>query len=541
MTALAAPLVALREREWLVAGLIAAFAGTLLAAVGPAGGDVPAHLYRTWLVEQGIYVWDNLWFAGQYPLVSYSLFYYPVAALVGNVQLVLFSVVASAALFQRVCEREWGDAAVWPSRAFALLAAAPLFTGTYSYAAGVAALLATLAALQAGRASIAVGCAALTLGFSPLAFVFLVLVLGALVLSRRRLGRKAAVFAVGLTVAVALQAWVLQLFPTDGRYPFRGVELVTVLAVCAIGVLLAGRAPRGGVLTALFALWFAVSVVLFLVPEPVGENVTRMRSAVFPLMLLTVLLARFRPRWLAALGLAGALAYNVAPYATTVSTRLDTRPAAQEFWTPAVTFLQEHATRNYRVEVVPTYDHWEAYWIPRAGFGLARGWYRQLDLAQNRVLYRQPLSPAGYRMWLRRMAVRYVLLPRVHLSKKGAAREAWLLRSGRAGLTEVFRSADWRIYEFHGAVPLLRGPGPGGITAFTHKRIAGWAHVAGEYRLSVRYMPYWKVRGPACVTRAPDGMTLVHVRRAGNFVLASDGGAVALVRSPLRGGSGNRC
>ena len=39
----------------------------------PDGGDVPAHLYRTLLVHQNVYLWDNLWFAGQYPLVSACL------------------------------------------------------------------------------------------------------------------------------------------------------------------------------------------------------------------------------------------------------------------------------------------------------------------------------------------------------------------------------------------------------------------------------------------------------------------------------------
>ena len=542
MTALAGPLVALREREWALAGLIAAFAAAALAAVGPSGGDVPAHLYRTFLVDRGVYLWDNLWFAGQYPLVSYSLLYYPPAALIGNVPLVFASVVASAILFERVCEREWGQTAVWPSRAFALLAAAPLFTGTYSYAAGVAALLATLWALQNGWTWTAVGCAALTLGFSPLAFVFLVLVLAAVLVARRPLGRRAALFAIGAGGAVALQAVFLHLFPTGGRYPFRAIELATVFAVCGLGLLLASRAPRGGLLAALFGVWLVASVLLFVVPEPVGENVTRLRSVVFPLMLLTALLARFRPHWLAAVGLSAALAYNVVPYAATVSTRIDdTRAAQAEFWAPALAFLHAHNTPDYRVEVVPTYDHWESYWLPREGFALARGWYRQLDIAENPVLYGDPLGPAGYRRWLRRMSVRYVLLPRSHLGKKGAPREAALLRSGKAGLTEVFRSRDWRIFEFTEARPLLSGPGAPRITLFSHDRIVAWTDRPGTYRLAVRYMPYWDVGGPVCVTRAPDGMTTVRVRRPGHFALDSDGGPTALVSSPLGGADAKTC
>jgi hypothetical protein len=523
--------------------LSAALAGaiaSLLVLVGPTGGDVPAHLYRTLLVRENVYLWDNLWFAGQYPLVSYSLLYYPVAALVGNATLVIGSVIASAILFERVCSREWGEAAVWPSRAFAVLAAGPLFMGTYSYAAGVATLLATLAALQSGRISLAVGCGALTLGFSPLAFIFLVLVLAAVVVARRSVGRKAAVFGVGLTIAAGIELVALRLFPTDGRYPFRGVELAAVLVVAGIGLVIASRAPRGGVLTALFGLWVLASIVLFLVPEPVGENVTRLRSVVFPLMLLTGMLARFRPRALVGLGLALALAYNVAPYANAIRSRLDTRASTEVYWAPALSYLRAHPAPAYRVEVVPTADHWEAWWVPSAGFALARGWYRQLDIAENRVLYRDPLSPGGYRAWLRRMAVRYVVLPtQIELGKKGAAREARLLLAGVPGLRLVFRTAAWRIYEVRHARPMLTGPAAARITAFKHDRIAGRIFEVGTYRLAVRYMPYWEVkRGAMCVARASDGMTLLEVPRPGRFLLATEDGPAALVSSPLRDGAG---
>jgi hypothetical protein len=364
-------------------------------------------------------------------------------------------------------------------------------------------------------------------------------VLAAVVVSRRSIGRKAAVFGVGLTIAAGVELAALRLFPTGGRYPFRGIELATVLVVAGIGLLIASRAPRGGVLAALFAFWVLASVVLFLVPEPVGENVTRLRSVVFPLMLLTVLLARFKPRALAVLGLTVALAYNVMPYANAVTSRLDTRASNELFWAPALDYLRVHNGPDYRVEVVPTADHWEAYWVPSADFALARGWYRQLDIAENRVLYRDPLSQGGYRRWLRRMAVRYVLLPNIRLGKKGASREARLLLSGQVrGLKLVFRTADWRIYELIDPRPMLSGPGAAEIKAFKHDRIAGKVARAGTYRLAVRYMPYWEVkRGAVCVAPARDGMTLLEVQRPGRFLLATEDGPSSLVRSPLRDGA----
>src|SRR4051812_27047579 len=104
------------RRELLLgAALTAAFAALVLA-FGPAPGDAPVHLYRTFLVRDGALVWDNFWYSGTYPLASYSLLYYLPAALVGNLPLVFFAAVASTVLFASIALRQWGTAALWPSR-----------------------------------------------------------------------------------------------------------------------------------------------------------------------------------------------------------------------------------------------------------------------------------------------------------------------------------------------------------------------------------------------------------------------------------------
>jgi hypothetical protein len=36
-------------------------------------------------------------------------------------------------------------------------------------------------------------------------------------------------------------------------------------------------------------------------------------------------------------------------------------------------FLAAHPAPGFRLEVVPTSNHWEAYYLPRAGYALARG------------------------------------------------------------------------------------------------------------------------------------------------------------------------
>jgi hypothetical protein len=529
MTAAISRLVSPR-REALLAGALACAGAALLVALAPPTGDAPAHLYRTLLVREGVLVWDNLWYGGHYPLASYSLLYYLPAALVGNLPLVFAAVVLSAAFFAMLVEGEWGAAGHWPARAFGALAAGPIFVGTYSYALGLAAGLGALCALQRGRRWLAAAAAGLTLGFSPLAFVFLCLMLLALLLVRRRV-RHTVVFAGAIAAIGAVQLGLLVFFPSSGPYPFRLLELGAVLSVSALGAALALRSRLGALLAAFFLLWGAASVLMFLVATPVGENLTRLRSLVFPLMLLTAFVAHFRPRWLTALALSVALTYNVAPYAAPMLERTDLRPAHRAFWAPALDFLAKRSGPEYRVEVVPTFDHWEAYWLPRAGVPLARGWYRQIDIARNELFYERSLTPRGYRAWLRKMGVRFVVLPWTRLGQKGEEREARLLSSGRSGLSPVFSDANLTIYELHRPTPILTGPGSPRVTRFDHSRVEGRLTKPGRYSLKVRYTPYWRVRtGAICVERGAGGMTLLTAARPGRFALSVPERPAALVR-----------
>lgn len=508
-----------RRREFLVGALVTAAVGGLLLALGPAPGDAPVHLYRTLLVRDGAYVWDNFWYAGNYPLASYSLLYYLPAAVFGNLPLVFAAAVGSTVLFASVALREWGAAAVWPSRVFGVLAAAPIFPGLYSYSLGFVTTLGALRAVQARRSWLAIGLAALTLGFSPLAFAFLCLVLLAVAVSRRRVSRRSLLVGLALVAIAGVEAVVLAAFPSPGVYPFHLIDLVGVLGVSILGVLLARRARGGAPIVAFFALWATGSLIAFAVPTPLGDNWTRLSEFVFPLVLLTASLAGFRPRRLAALALAFAFAYNVAPYLLLIPYRLDSRPATARFWQPAVEFLQHHAGADFRVEVVPTAAHWESYWIPRAGFALARGWYRQLDLVDNSVLYSKHLNGVEYRGWLRSNAVEYVLLPSTRLDPVAAPREARLLRSGSAGLLVVSRGKNWTVYRLPHATPLLTGPGKARVVRFGHSSIAGIVSAPGRYLLRVHYSPYWKIRGHACVRTAPGTMTWLDVTAAGPFLL----------------------
>jgi hypothetical protein len=526
-----------RRRELLLAAALTAALGAILLAVGPAPGDAPVHLYRTFLVRDGALVWDNFWYAGTYPLASYSLLYYLPAALVGNLPLVFAAAVASTVLFSSIALREWGRAALWPSRVFGVLAAAPMFTGLYAYSLGFMAMLATLKLLQLRRLRLAALLAALTVGFSPLAFVFLCLIVASYAVSRRQIARRDVWFGAGLAFAAGIEVAALVLFPVStGSYPFHWIDFAGVMLVTVLGVLLARRARAAAPLVAFYALWGLSSIVVYLVPSPLGDNWTRLSAFVFPVMLLTGSLADFRPRRLVALALATAFAFNIVPYLLLIPSRLDNETQQASFWQPAIGFLRAREQPGYRVEVVPTAEHWEADWIPRAGFPLARGWYRQLDEADNPVLYSQQLDASSYRQWLRSAAVEYILLSRTApLDWDGGPREASILRAPRSGFRVVFRSANWTIYELPRATPLLTGPAHPVVTSFGHTVIRGRVFAPGRYLLRAHYNPYWRLAGGGCVAPGPDKMTILDVTGAERFALGVPGTPAGLVREVFGG------
>ena len=508
-------------RERLVCAGLTGVVGALLLAFGPAPGDAAVHLYRTLLVQRGDLLWDNFWYAGQYPLASYSLLYYLPAAVVGNAPLVFGAAVVSTLLFASIVKQEWGDASLWPARIFGVCAAAPLFTGLYSYSFGFMMMLGAVRALQVKRAGVAIVLAALTLGCSPLAFLFLCLLLLSGVVARRRVSSSTVQVGIALIAIAAFELFVLRLFPSRGVYPFHLVNLAAVLAVSIVGVLLARRAHNGGPILAFFALWGAASIAVSIIGSPVGDNWTRLNEFVFPLMVLTAALARFRPRGLVVVALAGALAYNITPYLLLIPYRLDGRPATARFWQPAIDYVKAHSAPGFRVEVVPTATHWESYWIPRAGIALARGFYRQTDIVDNPLFYKRRLDPTAYRLWLRAEAVDFVLLPSTELDPVGARREASLLRSGAAGLKVAFRDRNWTIYRLDKPTPLITGPGRARVSVFGHTRIGGLLSRPGRYLVRSHYMPFWEVSGRVCLLPSPNGMTWLDASAAGTFSMTA--------------------
>ena len=124
---------------------------------------------------------------------------------------------------------------------------------------------------------------------------------------------------------------------------------------------------------------------------------------------------------------------------------------------PLVDQLRERGAGLGRVEVVPTASHREAAALAPY-VNLARGWNRQADAARNRLFYRdRPLTPEAYQRWLRRWAVRFVVLSTAN-PDAAAVEEAALVSGGLRYLDQVWSDDDWTLYEVRRPRPLVSSP-----------------------------------------------------------------------------------
>jgi hypothetical protein len=504
------------KREALLSAAAAGALAALLVWLGPPGSDLAAHAYqRTLFLQHGFTLWNNFWYAGRYSFVTYSLLYYPLAAVLGIRLLAVATVATAAYAFAAVLWREWGPATRWSSRTFAVVWAGIVLSAAFPFALGIALALLSLWALQARAHWRFALLAALTLAASPLAFLLLTLLAAGPALARRPTSQ---LLWPGLAIAVTGAAELLlsRLFPGSGRFPFSTPELIAVVSFCILGALLTWNVERARALRAFFPMYLVACVVAFVVPSEVGENIARVRFAAIPLAVLTFSLRRWRPLPVALVAVALSMAWNISPLLGSV-TKTESHPdASAAYWAPAVGYLHKHLGPPYRVEAVDTLGHWPAVYLARAGIPIARGWFRQDDFPQNEVLYGK-LGARAYLAWLRGLGVRYVVLSSSppDYSARG---EAALLRSGRSGLVPVFAASQLTVFAVPNPRSLLTGPGRPEVTALTQTRVTLRLQRPGVYRLAVRWSPYWKT-SHGCLSRGADAMLRIRTSRPGVFDL----------------------
>src|SRR4051812_31593784 len=219
-TQVARPARDIPHEAFVAAGVAAALAAAL-AWFGPPGSDLAAHVYQSGLFEDhGFGIWNNFWYAGRYSFVTYSLLYYPLAALLGIKLLAVASIATAALAFGVVASREWGPASRWSNRSFAVVWAGVVLSGAFPFALGIALALLALWALQAGRRGRFALLTVLVLTASPVAFVLLAVILAGIGLSRAPRRSELVLPLTTLGLAAAGELVFLPLFPACGGLPF---------------------------------------------------------------------------------------------------------------------------------------------------------------------------------------------------------------------------------------------------------------------------------------------------------------------------------
>ncbi len=497
-----------------VAGALAAALAGAVYWIGPPGVDEPAHVFQTWIfAHHGFVWWSNDWYSGRYEFVSYSVLYYPLASLVG----IGLTAVAAAATFAAAAaaamrNRFGTTAATGPAVLLALLATFNMMVGgTYPFQCGAAAAALALLAAQRGRRFGFLAAGLVTLGFSPLALALLAVILAGAAAADPGMLLRNRLLAGGTLAILVLGALLQRLFDTGATYPYQITDAIVIGVFCAAGAALAGVRPAARVLRMTFVVYLVVNAGALAVSAPIGSNAGRLFvEAGTPLLWLTANVARRRSRTVAMV-LAAACVLQAAPFARDFAWSWTDPATTAGFWSPAIGFLRAHPDPQQRVEVVASWGHWESDYLPRAGFPIARGWFRQDDFPQNAVLYDTDLSASEYLRWLRSVGVHYVVLPDGPLDYSSGA-EARLLRSGRSGLPLIGRYGQTQVYALPRPTPIVTGPGGPTLTSLTGGQVEFGARQSGWFLVRVRYSPYWS---GAQTRRGPGGMTLVRATGAG--------------------------
>ena len=483
--------------------------------VAPRSEDLAAHLLRAKLFSAtGFGIWNNWWYAG-HNVPGYSVLFPPLGALLTPQLAAALAVPVSAALFDELAHRRFGETAWLGSLCFAIAASTSLFTGRLTFALGLAGALATALALQRNRTIAAVVLAVLTALASPVDALFAALAGTAQALAAGTEHRRLGPALPGLAVIAASAAPVLALavaFPEGGVEPFAFSALWPIVVIAALTVYVLPREDR--VLRAGAVLYAIGCVASYAVPSPVGSNITRLA----PLVALPLAALLWWPRRTAAL-LAAALPLLYLQWQAPVRdirTADDKPEVSSAYFQPLLGFLTHQPGPVFRVEIPFSVFHWEAYAVaPR--FPLARGWERQLDTKYNALFYDGTLTPPRYETWLHELAVRFVAVSDAKLDYS-AKREVALIDRGLPYLHLVFATRHWRVYAVENATPIATGAAA--LTALGPNSMDLLATRPGTALIRVRWSPYWALtNGSGCM--APEnGFTRLEVSRAGPLHVA---------------------
>ena len=486
--------------------------------IAPRSEDLAAHLLRAKLfATQGFGIWNNWWYAG-HNIPGYSVLFPPLADLLTPQLVAAISATITAALFESLAHRRFGEDSWLGALWFGVATSTSLFTGRLTFAFGLMPAVGAALALQRRRYGLAVALAFVTPLASPVGALFSALAGGAQAVGAYLPERRVRPALPGVAVVIASALPVLALavaFPEGGSEPFAFSAFwpIVVIAIAALLVI-----PKGDVtLKAGVALYALGCIGFFVVASPVGSNVTRLAPLVAGPLVALLWWPRPERRTAALIAVALPLLYIQwqAPVRD-IRTADDNAEVTAAYFQPLVSYLSRQSDQPFRIEIPFTLFHWEAY-LMAPEFPLARGWERQLDIKYNPLFYDGTLTAARYDAWLHQVAVRYVAVSDKDLDYS-AKQEVALIDRGLPYLRLVFRTRHWRVYAVRDPTPIVEGAAT--LTELGSDWLSVQGLRPGTAIVRVHYSPYWAVvHGSGCV--APDGsFTKLTVRQPGPMKLA---------------------
>jgi hypothetical protein len=429
------------------------------------GGDLAAQdAWTNFVVAHPTSAYDFAWYGGMHP-ASYSLISPYVMGLLGvRVTMLVVGTISTALVTFMLGRLPAVTHPSWAGVYAAIALTGNAISGRVTFGLGIVFGLAAVVVVFAWppsmnpgarvrwvRGALAFLFAALATASSPVAGLFLGLVAAALWLR----GRRAAALALGLAPVVVIAATAL-VFPFFGVQPFSWQTALLPLVLAGAGWALLPRAWRLARICC--AVYAAAVLLVWLVPTPIGTNVSRMSLLFGGVALVAAASGRWwtstaaqrfgRPAGRLLLGLAILTATGWQVFIAGQDIRGSASAATLDGHVQAlVAQLDARGADLGRVEVVPSTNHREASALAPY-VNLARGWNRQADVARNPIFYRteQPFTAHQYERWLRSWGVRFVVLPESTADYAGL-REAELVRAGLPYLRRIWSDKIWTLYE----------------------------------------------------------------------------------------------
>jgi hypothetical protein len=476
------------------------------------GVDVPAQIYRIGLFRHyGFVLWDSQWYSG-HAVPSYSALFPAIGATAGLFPTVAVSAGVAASAFDSLVRSRLGDRADAASAVFAIGLLVPVSIGQFPFLSGAAAgLLALAAGVNHRRWPAAVAALACAL-LSPVAGAFLVVATTAWWVTARA-GQRMLPATLALACAAPLLALGIA-FPDPGRFPFWSQDFVVTVLVCGLGLIFVPTNLRA--IRVALVLYAVIASVLYIVPNPMGGNFGRLCATFAPA--LTVLLAVTSRRKLLALLVVPLLVWQWSPAVGAVTSTSTDASSHRSYFAPLLEYF-ETQPRTGRVEIPFTAGHWEAAFVA-PHVALARGWERQLDMADNPLFYgNQRLTPKRYRAWLDATGVQWIALPDVPMDYSAKA-ETRLLQHPPSYLRLVWTSRHWRVWKVLDSPGIVRGAGT--LLSINPDHLTVEARATGTLDLRLRYTSMWDVTsGRACIERGPGGWTRLVVATPGRVTIGT--------------------